>query len=311
MKARLTSHLICIVVAVFWIAISIASESSKTDGNRVIISINGVNIFDHELENPSSFESTLHHEINRRRLQGRMMQILKDDAVVLYGIEVTQVEVDRALNKMFDQAGVDEEMADHIIHLYTTLFSCLEQWHANRDKSDHIYKTQLAGMFLEEEWAQWQQACPDSEHLKKLKAHAPVDIDSMKENSFASVKSGLLTEKLLAYITRDIKVHQTEIEHLYNKRYAHEMENRPPAEIQHALEQELLEEYRNNQIVVWWRDQFIHAKIEVFDDRFKDIKHEMIQEFSHREDPRKALLKAAKMFTNTPPQEVLEAESSN
>ena len=132
----------------------------------------------------------------------------------------------------------------------------------------------------------------------------------MKDNSRKSCKNDLKLERLYQYIYSGIFITDEEVMAYCQNRLKKNPEA-IQAEVKDQIADQLLEERQIKAYSVWFKKRISHAKIEVFDDRFKDIKNEMIQEFSHREDPRKALLKAAKLFTNTPPQEVLEAERTN
>lgn len=148
----------------------------------------------------------------------------------------------------------------------------LEEYQNSPEKEDKIYKEKLAPLGISlEEWKVFKIVYNTSEKIEKARRMIPKNLEHLKKLSFLSYKEELLYKKLESKITAQVYVSDKEIMDYYKQKYGKSVNPPDFLEVKNDLKRELLEKKKNIKIHQWWQEQFKKAKIEIKDNRFKDV----------------------------------------
>lgn len=225
-------------------------------------------------------------------------RIVREQSVEELGISVTQEEVDRKIQEMVkvvENTGISEEQILREARKKTFLIiKALKAWQKNPDKSKQIYKKLLEPKSItSHEWQIWRLSYGTPGKLKELQRLVPKTVDDMRKMSHESTKQDIIYEKLRNIFSKNITVTEEEVAEYYKKIYGEPLkevnaEGKLPEEtedeykkrsaeaeritkIKKQLRKDLLEQKKYKKEQEWLIEQYRKAKIEIKDERFKDV----------------------------------------
>lgn len=210
------------------------------------------------------------HKQEMRRLAGKIHKVIFEQKIDELRITVSEKEVDSRVDEIFRQTNMTSEKAAAVCENARALHEALAAWQKDPSHGDVIYNEKLAGSLIsKEQWKAFQVAYDTPEKLKSLVV--PKNIDDMKKNSRESSRMDVLNKKLEDVITKNVSVKAEEIEAAYQKKYGNLPERPPLEEVMEKLNVQLLSKKKQEAKKVWWQEHYRQAKIEIKDQRFKDV----------------------------------------
>jgi len=266
--------------------------AKEFDDNTVIVIINKKEIFYNEIK-PDMAEiqyyfdiygkeismQNLIHQAELKNLTIKLRNIIMDNAFSGLGIKVDNKEVISELDKQFKTRTIDKIKIKKVYELHVILVDALEQLQKNPKNSDYIYRTKLASKGISlKQWKLWKTIYNTPEKIKALQLLLPKmkTVEGMKKISYASTKKDIMYRKFRNIIGKNVDVDKEELLAYYEKKYP-SLKNPEFSEIKDELREELLERKKYKKEEEWLKEQYKKAKIEIKNERFKDVLQMLIQ----------------------------------
>lgn len=276
---------IVLTISLIWVLSAQCGYAEESNDTSIIAVVNGESISYKEIKvvpefvqlnfqkklNPSQMEVAV-HEFEMDRLAAMIREKIRLQKIHEAGLTVSEQEIDRALDKMFEAGKIDEKIVKEISTSAMILADALEAWQKDPTKGDIIYEEMLSSAGTSKrEWKTYQITTDTPEKLAKFRALIPYSVADMKRNSRDSKKRKLMHKKFQMKIVPNVTVTNKELEAEYEQRYAHLSDKPSFKEIKNELYQELLLIKRNVAESKYWLEQFKKAKIEIRSEKFKDV----------------------------------------
>ena len=212
------------------------------------------------------------HEFEMDRLAAMIREKIRLQKIREAGLTVSEREVDRALDKMFEAGKIDEKVASKLNKELTALADALEAWQKDPSKGDVIYEEMLSSTgTIKKTWEIDKINYGTLEKLAKFRAMIPHSVSDMKRMSRDSKKRDLMFEKLRMIVAPDVTVTDEEMKEEYEHRYARVSKKPDFRKIKKGLRQELISQKRDVALFAYLQEQIMKAKIEIKNEKFKDV----------------------------------------
>ncbi len=285
-------------MVVFGLLLLISAEVALGEvDNKVIMRVNGFAIGASELavlpdamakdvkpNDEETDQALLRH--NTSKLSNRIRQIVLDEAIMKYGITVTDDEIESRVNKSFSAVNITEDVANQIRDKGLRIAQGLKKVFVHELDSEFVYSTYLKDIITSSEWDAYQSNYDTEAKIGLFIDSLPRDVADMKANSRASARRDLEYERLKQRIYSDIMVTDADISFYSQQRLQKNPEEISP-ELRDTIERRILVERQSEAMLKWWKEQIIAADIEIIDSRFEGIKDAILHDLSVREDPRR------------------------
>jgi len=191
---------------------------------------------------------------------GNIRSIIYDKQVARFGIKVTEKELVERLNVVTEGIDLDTE-AKEIREIVLQLVTALKLVYEEGEDKDEVYNKLLTDKITKHDWEVHSNYYRTPEMRKVLERGLKVtakDFKSPNKATWAMVES----EKLDEVIDKEIAKKDPEFSVFKNL-----LENDP----KNKKLQQFNPHYLDIKRGLWWQEQYKKAKIEIKDDRFKDV----------------------------------------
>lgn len=272
-----------VVVVSFFCIINVLHGHAESDISVIAI-VNGEKILYRDVKvdpkivqltsskvlDPVSLEEAT-YEAEKDRLAAKILEIIKMQKIIEFGLTVTAEEADHELERKFKIGGIDEKKADEMSKMYQALATALEAWQKDPLKGDAIYEEKIAPYMNKAQWNAFQVSYDTAGKIAEMRSLIPTNLNDMKRQSRESSQRDVLFRKLQDIITSNISVSNEEIETYYHQKY-HRLSERPSLnEVRDILHQELLFMKKQEIEIVWWKKQYGEVVIEIKNERFRPL----------------------------------------
>ena len=205
-----------------------------------------------------------------RRLAQEIRKAIFKHKIDELGITATDEKVDSRVEEIFRKADMTDVKAAAICETAKAVYNALVEWHNNPSREDAIYNEKLKGSLVtREQWKAYQSCFDTPEKLKRFAV--PSNIEDMKRMSRESSRKDVLYAKLRDIVTSDVSVSDNEIKQAYEEKYGYLVKKPSLEEVKGTLRSELLTKKKQQQLELWWQEQYKEARIDIKDPRFKDV----------------------------------------
>jgi len=263
---------------------------AEVDGQKIIYKQIMQNpeqiIFSYQLEHkrePSKEEiSNIILKKEKEQLAAEIHHIIKQKKIKEFGIKVSNREMQLKMKSFYVEHNLDpKEIADEINRCGFALAKALREALENPAEEKKIYEQELSSLMTYEEWTGHRRCYNTIEKIGWIEKSLPQTAEDLYKPNPA-IEAWLLGEKFRDRITKDVSVTAEELRDYYNIVYEG-VESKPTfAEVKKQLEKELLKGKKQRREKEWWQEQYKKAKIEIKDERFKDV-IDMLLPFEERE----------------------------
>ena len=155
----------------------------------------------------------------------------------------------------------------------------MKEANENPEREREIFESKLKDFKDVIKYEAWQRRLKyynTPEKLEMLKKMIPESIEDIYKSGELGMKGWVLNKKLEDVITMDVEVTDEEIKEFFESQFAGRKTKPQFEEIKTNLQQELLKIKSRQRVNAWWQEQYKKAKIEIKDERFKDVLKKMI-----------------------------------
>ena len=196
-------------------------------------------------------------------------QIIWEEQIKRFGLDVSDEELKQAFNKSFQNFDFSKETEKGRQYLLK-IIETLEEIDKHPEASEEIYKRNLASDIDRMSWEIIREQYRTPEKRDILKRAAYRSVEEIKQRSLETMRPLILRNKLWDIVTKNVFVTEEEIQTEYRRRYG-EKSKTDYKDVRASLKKKLLAQKKEQKILTWWQEQYKKAKIEIKDERFKDV----------------------------------------
>ncbi|GEM_PF-5559159 len=193
---------------------------------------------------------------------------LVEQKIKEYGIIMTAEEMKEAVMKEDAFQAITPAFLEQTQRQGHALVTALREYLRSPENSDQIYGKYLASFLPKQGWDLLKQSYSRSDQIDRMESSIPKSVEQWQEGAAFHLQDDVLQKKLADKIASEVAVTEDETEQLYATEYPNQ--EKPYSTVHDELEARLLDSKKKRFIENWWTQQFLAAKIEIKDERYKD-----------------------------------------
>jgi hypothetical protein len=211
----------------------------------------------------------------RAALANQIHRIIEQKKMKELGIKTSDKEVEIRMKSYYTEHNLNPEEITKDINLrISKIAKALREALKNPSEEKKIYERELSSFMEYEEWTSRRQYCNTVEAIEAFDEPFARVEELYKPNP--ALKAWLLDEKFRDAITKDVSVTDEEVKVYYTELYDGQEDKPLFAEAEKNLKEELLTRKKQQKEKQWWQEQYKNVKIEIKDERFKDVMNMLV-----------------------------------
>lgn len=214
--------------------------------------------------------SQLIKEKEKRKLIAEIQKIIREKAVNELGITISDSELDKeyelSIGRYQNQSAINSENK-----MMSKLVSALKERLEHPEREKEIYDKELSSLMRYEVWDSYKNRFKTKNDIEKLAESIPIVANDLKKSEKYSkemLRELIVDRKIEEIVTKDVSASEGEAKQYY---ISHGGNGKDFLEEKDEVVKELLNNKKQIKLSEWWQEQYKKAKIEIRDDRFKDV----------------------------------------